>query len=129
MQSFSISISCLHEALHEALHHPGASRCKCVPIVPIKQRGFIPFLYRIMPKIGSLVAKINKHLQRDVKRWCMYGGSARSSTEALHEALREALRTEALHDGFAYDGSAYNGSAYDGSTTEALYKSFVQIFV
>ena len=47
----------------------GASRCKCVPIVPIKLRGFIPFLYRVMPKIGSLVAKINKHL-RDVKRWC-----------------------------------------------------------
>ena len=43
--------------------------------------------------------------------------------------LHEALRTEALHNDFAYDGSAYNGSAYDGSTTEALYKSFVQIFV
>jgi hypothetical protein len=50
------------------LHHLGASRCKCVPIVPIKLRGFMPFLYRIMPKIGSLVAKINKHLQRDVVR-------------------------------------------------------------
>ena len=24
--------------------HLGASRCKCVPIVPIKLRGFIPFL-------------------------------------------------------------------------------------
>ena len=52
------------------IHHLGASRCKCVPIVPIKQHGFIPFLYRIMPKIDSLVAKINRHLQRDVKRWC-----------------------------------------------------------
>ena len=49
------------------VHHLGASRCKCVPIVPIKLRGYMPFLYRIMPKIGSLVAKINKHLQRDVR--------------------------------------------------------------
>ena len=53
------------------VHHLGASRCKCVPVVPIKQRGFIPFLYRIMPKIDSLVAWINRHLQQDVKRWCM----------------------------------------------------------
>jgi len=44
--------------------------------------------------------------------------------EALHEALHEALYTEALHN-----SSAYDGSAYDGSTTEALYKSFVQTFV
>jgi len=51
------------------------------------------------------------------------------SISCLHKALHEALRTEALHDGFAYNGSAYNGSAYDGSTTEALYKSFVRIFV
>jgi len=55
----------------EAVHHLGASRCKCVPIEPIILHGFILFLYRVMPKIGSLVAKINKHLQRDVTRWCI----------------------------------------------------------
>ena len=52
-----------------------------------------------------------------------------SPTQGLHEALHEALYTDALHDGSAYDGPAYDGSAYDGSTTEALYKSFVQSFM
>jgi len=61
------------------LHHLGASRCKCVPIVPIKQRGFIPFLYKIMPKIDSLVTKINRHLQRDVKRRCSSGPNLSSA--------------------------------------------------
>ena len=51
------------------------------------------------------------------------------SFSILISYLHEALRTEALHNDFTYDDSAYNGSAYDGSTTEALYKSFVQIFV
>jgi len=75
------------------------------------------------------------------------GGPARSSAEALHEALRRLCTklcrgstrssayvgsarssAEALHEAL-HDGSAYDSSAYDSSTTEALYKSFVQSFV
>lgn len=39
------------------IHHLFASRSKCVLIVPIKLRGFIPFLYRIIPKIGRNTLK------------------------------------------------------------------------
>jgi len=34
------------------LHHLFASRCECVLIMRIRLRRIIPFLYRIIPKIG-----------------------------------------------------------------------------
>lgn len=64
----------------QVVHHLFASRCKCVLIVPIKLRGIITILYRVIPKMGinmklcRSIAKIDKRLQRDVKRRCSKSG-------------------------------------------------------
>ena len=53
--------------IQAVLHHLFASRCKCVLIVPIKLRGIIPFLYRVIPKIGRNTYAVNR---QEIKRRC-----------------------------------------------------------
>jgi hypothetical protein len=60
----------------QVVHHLFASRCKCVLIVPIKLRGIIPFLYRVIPKIGRNTYAVDR---QDVKRRCSKSGIRQKS--------------------------------------------------